>query len=144
MSLEIRLLGPPDEAVLDRVASGVFDRGIQPWLRDEFLADRHHHLCVAVDDGVVVGMITALDYVNPDKPRQLWINEVGVAPSHRRRGIARAMLDAMLAHARDLGCTEAWLATEHENTAANALYRSVGSVAAPAVIHAWVIHGNEG
>jgi aminoglycoside 6'-N-acetyltransferase I len=137
VSTEIRLLGHGDDDVLSRVADGVFDHAIDPRLAREFLADPRHHLFVAIDDGVVVGMITAVDYVHPDKPRQLWINEVGVAPTHQRRGIARGLLDAMLAHGREAGCTEAWLGTEDVNAAANALYRAAGGKAEPFVLYSW-------
>lgn len=137
MSVEIRPLGPGDDVVLGRVADGVFDHAIDPRLAGEFLADPRHHLFVAIDEGTVVGMVTGVDYVHPDKPRQLWINEIGVAPSHQRRGIARALLDAMLAHGRALGCIEAWLGTEDSNEAANALYRAAGASAAPFVLYSW-------
>jgi ribosomal protein S18 acetylase RimI-like enzyme len=105
----------------------VFDLPVQPDLTRAFLDDPRHHMIVALDDGVVVGMISAVDYVHPDKARQLWINEVGVAPSHRRRGIGRRMLDAMLEHGRSMGCTEAWLGTEDDNGPARALYEGAGS-----------------
>lgn len=126
MTIEIRLLGPGDRHVLDRVAPGVFDHAVEPRWADAFLADRRHHLVVALDDDVVVGMVSALDYVHPDKATQLWINEVGVAPGHRRRGVALLMLRAMLAHGRALGCTEAWVGTEPDNVAARALYERAG------------------
>jgi aminoglycoside 6'-N-acetyltransferase I len=127
MDVEIRLLGPGDGTVLERVAPGVFDDPVQPhWTRD-FLLDPRHHLVVALDHGVVVGMASAVDYVHPDKAPQLWINEVGVAPSHQRRGIGRQLLDAILAHGRALGCTEAWLGTEETNVAARRLYEGAGA-----------------
>ena len=126
MAIEIRLLRAGDEAVLDRVAADVFDHAVHPVWTRRFFREANHHLVVALDDGVVVGMITAVDYVHPDKAPQLWINEVGVATEYRRRGIARRMLDRMLAHGRELGCTEAWLGTEEANDAARGLYRSAG------------------
>ena len=49
----------------------MFDRGIDPGLLAEFLVDPRHHLAVAHDDGVIVGFVSAVDYVHPDKPRQL-------------------------------------------------------------------------
>jgi ribosomal protein S18 acetylase RimI-like enzyme len=128
MAVTVRLLGPTDGAVLDRVADGVFDLPVQEALAQEFLSDGRHHMMVALDDGMVVGMISAVHYVHPDKPTQLWINEVGVAPSRHREGIGRRLLDAMLAHARTLGCTEAWLGTEENNVAARGLYESVGAI----------------
>jgi aminoglycoside 6'-N-acetyltransferase I len=133
--IEIRRLRPGDGAVLARVADGVFDEPVSAGLTAEFLADPRHHLVVALDDGVVVGFVSAVDYVHPDKPRELWINEVGVAPSHQRRGIARRLLDAMLAHGRTLGCTEAWLGTEETNVAARRLYESAGGEGEPFVMY---------
>ena len=53
------------------------------------VADPRHHLVVACAGSTVVGMATALHYVHPDKPPELWINEVGVAPPYRRRALAR-------------------------------------------------------
>jgi ribosomal protein S18 acetylase RimI-like enzyme len=50
-----------------------------------------------------------------------------VAPTHRRRGLARALLDALFARARELGCREAWVGTEPGNHAARALYSSAGA-----------------
>lgn len=137
MPAEIRLLGPSDADVLGRVAEGVFDGPVAPDLASEFLGDPRHHLIVAVVQGVVVGMITAVDYIHPDKPRQLWINEVGVATAHQRVGIGRDLLHAMLEHGRVLGCTEAWLGTEHDNAAARGLYENTGGHAEPFVLYSF-------
>ena len=135
MTLEIRLLGPDDRGVLERVAPGVFDHPVEPRWADTFLADPRHHLVVALDDGIVVGMVSALDYVHPDKAPQLWINEVGVAATHRRQGVALRMLRAMLAHGRALGCTEAWVGTEQDNVAARALYERAGGTPEPSLLY---------
>jgi aminoglycoside 6'-N-acetyltransferase I len=137
MTVDIRKLGPEDRHLLDRVANGVFDGPVHPRWSREFLADARHHLVVALEDGIVVGMISAVDYVHPDKAPQLWINEVGVAPSHQRRGIGRQLLAAMLAHGRALGCTEAWLGTEETNEAARRLYERAGGEAEPFVLYSF-------
>jgi len=65
-------------------------------------------------------------YVHPDKTAELWINEVGVAPSHQRRGIGKAVIQALLEHAKRLGCREAWVLTDRGNQAAMRLYASTG------------------
>lgn len=124
--MEVRLLGVGDLGVLDQVADDVFDERVDPKLWGEFLADPRHHLVVAVDAGVVVGFASAVHYVHPDKPPQLWINEVGVAPTHQRRGLARALLDVLVDLGRRLGCSEAWVLTDEDNAAARAAYRSAG------------------
>jgi ribosomal protein S18 acetylase RimI-like enzyme len=136
-NIELRRLGPADAAVLDRVAADVFDGPVVPALLAEFLADPRHHLIVALSNGIVVGMITAVDYVHPDKPAQLWINEVGVAPSHQRRGIGRALLCAMRDYGRERGWAEAWLGTEHDNVPARGLYEDAGSVGEPFLLYSF-------
>lgn len=123
--IEIRILGPSDSAVLERVAEGVFDGPVHPAAADEFLSDARHHIAVAIEAGEVVGMASAVDTLHPDKLPQLFINEVGVAPAHRRQGIARRLMAALLEHARQIGCTQAWLATGADNAAAQALYASI-------------------
>jgi ribosomal protein S18 acetylase RimI-like enzyme len=126
--LDVRLLGPDDAALLDRVVDGVFDAPVRPALRDAFLADPRHHLAVALDGDAVVGFASAVHYVNPDKDPELWINEVGVAPSHHRRGLGRRLVDALLARGRALGCAQAWVLTDHDNLAARRLYEAAGGV----------------
>lgn len=136
-TIAIRLLGPDDADVLRRVAPGVFDYAVHPEWSRQFFADPRHHLIVAVEAGWVVGMVTGVHYVHPDKAPQLWINEIGVAPTHQRRGIGRRLLDAMLAHGRTLGCPEAWLGTEETNEAAKRLYASAGGTAEPFLLYAF-------
>ena len=137
MPVDIRLLGPDDADVLGRVDPDVFDHPVDPRWTRRFFDDASHHLAVALDGGRVVGMITAVAYVHPDKAPQLWINEVGVAPPYRRRGVGRRLLDLMLAHGRALGCTEAWLGTEEDNVPARRLYESAGGAADPFVLYAF-------
>jgi ribosomal protein S18 acetylase RimI-like enzyme len=132
MALEIKILGPQDAGVLAHVAPNVFDDVIDSGRAAEFLADPRHHLAVAVEDGLVVGFVSAVHYVHPDKPRpELWIDEVGVADTHRRRGLGTRLLGAVFALARSLGCAKAWVLTDRANTAAMRLYAAAGSTEAP-------------
>jgi ribosomal protein S18 acetylase RimI-like enzyme len=126
VSIEIRILGSDDSAVLGRVATGVFDNDVDSALSAEFLRDPRHHLAVALDAGTVVGFASGVHYVHPDKPPELWVNEVGVAPSHQRRGLGQQLLRALFARARQLGCHEAWVLTSPANGPAIRLYESVG------------------
>jgi aminoglycoside 6'-N-acetyltransferase I len=132
MAIEIKLLGRQDAGVLANIAPDVFDDPIDAGRAEEFLADPRHHLAVAVEDGLVVGFVSAVHYVHPDKPRpELWINEVGVAATHRGRGLGTRLLRAVFATARGLGCAEAWVGTDRANTAAMRLYAAAGSTEAP-------------
>lgn len=134
LSLTIRILEPDESAVLDRVAADVFDNEIDPRWTTEFFADPRHHLAVALDGDTVVGIASAVHYVHPDKAPELWVNEVGVAPTYQGRGIGRQLMQALFARGRELGCHEAWVLTEHENAAARRLYASVGGAEEPTVI----------
>lgn len=126
MSIEVRLLKPGEVEILERVAEDVFDEPVDPAHSAEFLADARHHLAVALDGDLVVGMASAVDYVHPDKPVALWINEMGVAPPYQRKGVGRRLLETLFERGRELGCTEAWLGTEPENEAARGLYAAAG------------------
>jgi len=129
--MEVRLLGPDDRSVLNRVADGVFDSGIDAKLAEEFLSDPRHHLAVAIADGEVIGFASGVHYVHPDKPAELWINEVGVAAGQQGRGVGTAVVRALLEHGRRLGCREAWVLTDRTNDAAMRLYASAGGREAP-------------
>ena len=131
MAVDIRNLGAGDRAILDHVAPDVFDDPLDPQLVAEFLGDPRHHVVVAIDHGLVVGFASAVHYVHPDKPAELWINEVGVAPSHQGQGIGKAVMQALLQHAEQLGCREAWVLTDRTNHAAMRLYAASGGQQAP-------------
>lgn len=125
--MELRTLTPRDEDLLANVAPDLFDDEIHLERAREFLTDDRHHLIVAVDGGVMVGFVSAVHYLHPDKPKpEMWVNEVGVAPSHHRRGIARAMMNETLRIGRELGCSEAWVLTERDNEPAMNLYAKSG------------------
>jgi aminoglycoside 6'-N-acetyltransferase I len=129
---EIRLLGPTDAAVLARVAPDVFDDPIIPSVAVEFLNDSRHRIAVAIVGGVVVGFASAVCYAHPDKKApELWVNEVGVAETYRGQGLARKIMECLLSEARRMGCSEAWVLTDRDNTAAMRLYQSVGGIEAP-------------
>ena len=142
----LRLLGSGDADVLGNVAEDVFDHAVDRRWAAEFLSDPRHHLAVALDGERVVGMASAVHYVHPDKAPVLWVNEVGVAPTHRRRGIATQLLGVLVNHGRSLGCTEAWLGTEASNAPARALYRTAGweEDGEPFVMYALALDGEAG
>ena len=131
MAIEVRVLRPGDEAVLQNIALNVFDNPVIPGLIVEFLHDDRHHIAVALDEDVVVGFASGVSYIHPDKPLELWINEVGIAPSHRRQGIGKRVIQALFEAGRVAGCHEAWVLTDRSNTAAIQLYKSISGTEAP-------------
>lgn len=142
-AVEIRLLTAADISVLDRVDSDVFDHPVQRPLAEQFLASPNHYLAVAIDSGIVIGMASAIAYVHPDKPLQLFINEVGVADHMQGRGIGKRLVSTLLDQARSMGCSEAWVATEENNKAARALYSSLRGKEDEdhAVVYTWRLKG---
>ena len=113
---------------LDRIADGVFDGPVRADYLGAFLSDPSHHMVLAIVGNEVVGMASAVIYLHPDKPANMWVNEVGVGDNFRRQGIGRALVSAVVELAQDLGCSEAWLGTEADNAPALALYRSFANV----------------
>jgi ribosomal protein S18 acetylase RimI-like enzyme len=125
--ITLKLLRPTELDTLDNMAKHVFDDPIVKSSAQEFLKDSRHRLVVAVDGDLVVGFVSAVIYLHPDKPiPEMWINEIGVAPSHQRQGIGKALMQAILEEAKRSGCREAWVLTERDNTTAMAMYKSAG------------------
>ncbi len=114
--------------LLDNVDEDVFDHPVDSSFLNEHLSNPSNALFVAVIDDQVVGMATGIAYVHPDKPRSLFVNEVGVSQRHHRQGIGKRLVKAILEWGKNQGCAEAWVATEVGNVAARALYRSTGGV----------------
>ena len=135
MHIEITRLTAGDAALLDRVADDVFDAPVDPRRLAAYLAEPNHLMIVARADGEVVGQCAAVIHRHPDKPTELYVDEVGVTPALWRRGIARQMLDAMFALGKALGCEEAWVGTEPDNDGARRLYESRGVTAEPFVMY---------
>jgi len=123
MTVEIRYVGPGDEHLFDRISPDVFGHPVERRQLMHYLAMPGHHLMVAIAGGEIVGQVAAVVHRHPDgRPTELYIDEVAVAPAQQRQGIARRLLDAMLALGKELGCQEAWVGTEPDNVPARHLY----------------------
>ena len=135
--IEIRRLGASDAAVLARVADDVFDVPVDPERVAAYLAEPGHIMLAALSAGEVIAQVAAVIHRHPDKPTELYVDEVGVAPKFQRRGLARRMLNEMFAIGRAQGCEEAWVGTELDNEPARKLYESRGGVAEPFVMYVY-------
>jgi ribosomal protein S18 acetylase RimI-like enzyme len=135
MDIEIIQVRPGNESLFDRCAAEVFDEPVDPGRLGAYLSDPGHHMLVALRDGEVVAQVAAVIHRHPDKPTELYIDEVGVTPALQRQGIARKMLDRMFALGKTLGCEEAWVGTEIDNVAAKRLYQSRGVEGEPFVMY---------
>ncbi|MEZ5557931.1 MAG: GNAT family N-acetyltransferase [Pseudomonadales bacterium] len=62
-----------------------------------YLARPDHLMFVAIADGCVIGQVLAVVRYHPDKPTELYVDDLGVAPEHQRRGIATRLMRAAVA-----------------------------------------------
>jgi ribosomal protein S18 acetylase RimI-like enzyme len=120
--IAIRRLAPGDEAVVRELAT--YDGPGDP---EGLLADPRTLLLVAFDRERPVGFVLAHELPRRHGDRsKLFVYEVDVAETHRRRGIASALLERLAELARERGIRVGFVLTEPDNVAANALYRSAG------------------
>lgn len=127
---------PADLPLLLAADPELFDDPVRPESAKAFLDDPRHHFAAAMVDDAIIGFASGVDYLHPDKPRELWINEVGVLPAFQRRGFGSAVVRCLLDHGRKLGCSVAWVLTHGGNHAARRLYAALGGVETPAARHA--------
>ena len=136
--VEIIRLGAGDvEKVI--AAADLFDRQPTRDATTRFLAEPGHHLLIAYDGSTPIGFVSGIETVHPDKGAEMFLYELGVAESHRRRGVGRALVERLAGLARSLDCYGMWVATDDANTAALATYEAAGAARddLPAVILTW-------
>ncbi len=114
-----------DEAGLVDAAAHLFDNAVDADARDAFLADPRHHLLLARVEGAVVGFVSGVETIHPDKGTEMLLYELAVAPEHRRHGIGAELVRALGELATERGCYGMWVLTDDDNGAALATYRSV-------------------
>ncbi|HEX6419439.1 MAG TPA: GNAT family N-acetyltransferase [Acidimicrobiales bacterium] len=97
---------------------------------DRMMAMAELSVYVAEVDDAVVGTATAMTMPNVtyDCAPTVFVEAVVVLPEHRRRGIARSMMQAILADARSGGCNKVQLLSHkrHAHDGAHRLYTSMG------------------
>lgn len=133
--ITVRTLGPGDEAVV-AAAAKLFEHPPTPAWTTEFLTSAGHHLLFAFDGDHAIGFASCVEMAHPDKGRELFLYELGVAEHAREQGVGRSLVDACLDLARSLGCYGAWTVTEGGNEAAKATYEAAGAVAEPETVTA--------
>ena len=108
-------------------ASELFDHAARPEWAQRFLTTPDHHLCIAYDDDQPVGFVSGVETTHPDKGTEMFLYELAVRETSRRRGVGRALVEALAALARERGCYGMWVLTDSDNPAALATYRSAGA-----------------
>lgn len=118
--IEIRRLRSEDIAAVAEIERLCFD---EPWSEKslELLLDEKNAGFVAVIDGQVAaygGIVTVLD--------EGQITNIATHPDYRRRGLARAIMDAIDAFSYESGIVYLSLEVREQNSAARALYELCG------------------
>ena len=134
MAFAIRTLGPGDDAAV-MAAGHLFDETPRPDATRRFLAEPTHHLLIAYDEaGVPAGFVSGVETTHPDKGTEMFLYELGVDEPARRRGVGRALVDALIALARERGCTGMWVGTESDNVAAERTFAAAGGRTMPQMV----------
>lgn len=71
--------------------------------------------------------ITGVEMTHPDKGTEMSLYELAVDEEQRRRGVGRALVEALGHLAAERGCYGMWVGTEPDNVAAIATYLSAGA-----------------
>ncbi len=100
--------------------------GARDWLRSR-LRFGESKVLVARQSDAVVGFTQLYPSFSSVRMARSWIlNDLFVLPATRRQGVARALLDASAAFAREDGAAVISLETSRANDAARATYRAAG------------------
>ncbi|HEX4353918.1 MAG TPA: GNAT family acetyltransferase [Polyangiales bacterium] len=129
MSLEIRAYHRDDEAdVIELWRTCELTRGWNDPARDiaRKLTVQPELFVVALDDRTIVGSLMA----GFDGHRG-WLNYLAVVDTHRRRGIARALVREAEQRLHALGCPKINLQVRPENDAAVGFYARLGYIKEP-------------
>ena len=119
----------PDDLLSREIAADVFDEAIDGELLTQFVSQpalQALFIVCDVADAVVVGQIKVQIVHSVDQPTSLYIDNLGVAPTHQRRGVASALIEAAKQWGREARAQSIWVATELDNSAARALYEASG------------------
>ena len=107
--------------------------------QDAMLADTNQVVLIARDSDQLVGFAEAAlrrDYVNGCETSPVtFLEGIYVAPTHRRRGVARALVDAVAAWGRAKGCTEFASDALLSNTDSHAMHRALGFAETERVVY---------
>jgi ribosomal protein S18 acetylase RimI-like enzyme len=123
--MQIRTLGPGDAAAVAE-AGHLFDTAIDAGATARFLVATGHHLLIAYDNDRPVGFVSGVELTHPDKGTEMFLYELAVDESARRRGIGTALVQGLITLARERGCYGMFVFTDDDNAAARGTYRRSG------------------
>jgi ribosomal protein S18 acetylase RimI-like enzyme len=124
----IRRLQPADAMVAQQLVADFHGHDLPVDYLRRYLGNAANSLFVAEEDGELAGFIAAhrLDRLNRQESH-LFIYDIEVREDFRRRGIGRALLNAVLEMARR-DKVEAFVVTNRSNHSAVRFYESTGGI----------------
>ena len=125
-SVRIERLGPGDEPRI-LAAAELFDEVPTEAFTGRWLSQDTNHLLVAYEGAEAAGFVSGIEVAHPDKPVEMLLYELGVRDASQRRGIGRALVEALGALAVERGCAGMWVLTDADNAAALRTYRAAGA-----------------
>jgi len=130
--ISISKLAPSDRAVweaLFRAYIDFYQRVEPPEMYDrawrEFQTDTLLHAFGAKLDGRLVGITHFLVHPNTSGPDVCYLQDLFTAPDVRGKGVARALIAAVVDWARARGCVRVYWHTQASNSTARYLYDQV-------------------
>ncbi|MEU9015263.1 GNAT family N-acetyltransferase [Streptomyces sp. NPDC048479] len=108
-------------------AEHLYDGPARAEWAERFLAAAGHLMLIAYVDGAPAGMVSGIEMLHPDKGTEMCLYELSVDSAYRRRGIGRALTEALIEVARERGCYDMWVGVDRDNDPALATYRSAGA-----------------
>jgi len=135
--IEVRLMGPEDEALILSPAEGLFDNPPDPEQTRAFLASALCEMVAARLGDRILSFASGTILLHPDKRPSMFINEVGTREDWQRHGLASRVTQALVDHARAVGCDGVWPGTEPDNTPARGRCRKLGAEERGFVGFAW-------
>ena len=93
-----------------------------------FLHRAETTLLVAEANSDLAGWVYGHELVHPDGERTMLLYALDVTEALRGHGHGKALVAAFVDDARDRGCTEVWVLTDHDNGAGLATYAAAGGL----------------
>ena len=108
-----------------------YQQSFDPEAAKQFLQERiinqESMIFIAIDDGKYAGFTQLYPSFSSVGMKKIWIlNDLFVAPGHRQKGIARALINHVLGYSKETGRKKVVLSTAYDNFNAQKLYEKLG------------------
>ena len=93
----------------------------------EILSRDTFHVIVALNNGVVIGGLTAYELdIYKEETTEFFLYEIAVEPLYRRNGVAKELIESLKKVCVSKDIREMYVGTEQDNYPAIKLYKSTG------------------